>query len=54
VGPEGFEPSIFGFLRSRNSSSPRGSVKLLVISGAQRLTRLDHGPAKDTAPFFTI
>lgn len=36
VGPEGFEPSAFGFLRSRNSSSPGGSVKPVVISGAQR------------------
>ena len=43
-------PRHLGF-RSKNSSSPSGSVQDFILSGAQRHPRLDHGPdAKDAYP----
>jgi hypothetical protein len=47
-GRKDLNPRHLGF-RSKNSSSPRGSVPNFMLSGAQRHARLDHGPPANTA-----
>ena len=42
-GRKDLNPRHLGF-RSKNSSSPSGSVRYFMLSGAQRHPRLDHGP----------
>jgi hypothetical protein len=44
VGPEGFEPSTFGFPLQKLFIPHSGQQTQIMLSGARRHPRLDHGP----------